>query len=202
MSAFLGPIHTWLFTKIRFQDQLHKAIIEDYEKDKDHTLSCQLDRRYGILEEGELKDIIEEGNIHGWLQERVSLVENRLAFLVTQILQIKPEYMDRIKEITFEVGRLNAISNESNVHSAYKMLDDLLLNGMPCDHVNEIVQESEDTLIWTQTKNIHKSYWDSIGGDVENYNKIRESLIAGLLSKSGITIKKTTDQTYELRKVV
>ncbi|HKM35519.1 MAG TPA: hypothetical protein VJY54_12400 [Lachnospiraceae bacterium] len=87
MSFTLGPIHTWLFNKIRFQDLLQRTILRDYEKDKDTTLSCQLDRRFGVLEEGELKDIIEEGNIHGWLQERVSLVENRFAFMVTQINQ-------------------------------------------------------------------------------------------------------------------
>lgn len=202
MSAFLGPIHTWLFTKIRFQDHLQKAILEDYEKDKDHSLSDQLDRRYGILEEGELKDIIDGGNIHGWLQERVSLVENRLAFMVTKILQSEPEYMDRIKEIAFEEGRKNAFSHEGSVQGVYKMLDDLLLNGMPCDHVNAIVEESEDTLVWSQTKDIHKPYWDSVGGYVENYNQIRESLITGLLSKGGISFQKTADQSYKLRKVV
>lgn len=73
---------------------------------------------------------------------------------------------------------------------------------MPCDGVNEIIQESEDILVWIQTKDIHKPYWESIGGDVENYSRIRENLITGLLSQSGFTIGKTADQTYELRKVV
>lgn len=94
MSAFLGPIHTWLFRKIKFQDELTNTILEIEAQEE---LVKRIDKAYVSLEQGELADIVDSANIHGWLQERISIVENRLAFVVTDILQ------------------------------------NILLNGMPCD---------------------------------------------------------------------
>lgn len=44
MSAFLRPIHNWFFHKI--------------------NLLSQMDQRHGVLEDGELADIINETDIH------------------------------------------------------------------------------------------------------------------------------------------
>ena len=39
------------------------------------------------IEEGPLDEIINQSNIHGWLQERVSQVEYKYAYVVTKLLK-------------------------------------------------------------------------------------------------------------------
>lgn len=92
MSAFLGPIHNWLYNKIKFQEELIQYIQQlIISKDYGNSLLSQMDQRYGVLEKGEPADIIDESDIHGWLQERITIVENRLAFLITMTTEEHPE---------------------------------------------------------------------------------------------------------------
>lgn len=201
MSAFLGPIHSWLFGKIKFQDDLTKVIRNTIlEQSNDKTLFAQLDKRYGTLEEGELADIIDAGNIHGWLQQRIALVENRLAYVVTIATEAHPEKIDAIKKAAYEFGKTHSTQTGIRVKEAYEYLEELLLNGMPCDRVNSVIDETDNALTWVQTTDIHKQYWDMIQGNMEYYYAIRECLIAGILENSGIAFHQVADATFELRK--
>lgn len=203
MSAFLGPIHTWLYNKIKFQDELTKSII-DFVLQKEHNteLIQQMDLIYGVLEEGALEDIVDETNIHGWLQEKVNVVESRLAFLVTTVTDEQSERMMDINDVVYEFGKAHAIENGISVKEAYNHLDNLLLNGMPCDRVNEIINENEHRITWKQTVDIHEHYWNMVHGNVDYYYAIRENLISGMLEDSGIIYTQISEQTFELRKEV
>ena len=37
---------------------------------------------------------------------------------------------------------------------------------MPCDGVNMVVNEDSDELMWQETVDIHKQYWDEVGANV------------------------------------
>lgn len=201
MSAFLGPIHTWLFNKIKFQDAMTDAILDLAD---DHGYSKELrartDGRYGVLEKGNLEDMIDTGNIHGWLQEKVSLVENRLAYVVTELLEPDQERLSHITEAVMEFGKRNSVDKNITVRKAYDYLESTLLNGMPCDRVNELVRETEDNLVWRQTQDIHGTYWTMIHGDVTHYYTLRESLIKGMFEDSELEFHPIEDQVYELRR--
>ncbi len=200
MSAFLGPIHTWLFSKIKFQNDFTDEIIQMAKKKKlTQNLEEILNKRYGTLEEGNLESIIDETNIHGWLQERVSLVENRLAFAVTSILEEHPESLRDIKECVYEFGKSHDVGKEIDIIGAYDFLENTLLNGMPCDHVNIKVMEDNELLKWEQTNDIHKQYWDMVHGDETYYYDIRNSLIEGLFSKSSITYSQIAPEKFEIK---
>lgn len=201
MSAFLGPIHNWLFNKIKFQDELVQNIIEVVRsKDYQVELLDQIDRRYGVLEDGELADIIDESNIHGWLQERITIVENRLAFLITMVTDEHPERIMDINDAVYEFGKKHAVESGISLKEAYGYLDNLLLSGMPCDGVNEITSETDEGITWIQTVDIHAPYWQMIHGNMEYYYAIRESLVVGILENSGIMYRQTENQSFELRK--
>lgn len=201
MSAFLGPIHTWLYNKIKFQDELTTAIINEAIKNGyDDVKLCQVDKKYGALEKGNLEDLIDVKNIHGWLQEQITLVENRLAFVVTVLTDENPERILTINDAVYEFGKEHAVESGITVKEAYQYLEALLLNGMPCDRVNEIVSETDEKLVWNQTSDIHKQYWTMIHGNGEFYYSIRESLIIGIFENSGIEFEQISDQTFELRK--
>ncbi len=199
MSAFLGPIHNWLFHKILFQDQLTAAIIEGAEeKGYNPELKREVDNRYGSLPKGELKDIIDESNIHGWLQNQVTLVEYRLAYVVTTLLKEDQERLNCIMDIAYNYGKAHGIDAGATARMAYDLLEDSLLNGMPCDHVNKVTQESNEKICWEQTLDIHEPYWAEIGGKIKYYYDIREALIKGMIAGSKITFYRINDGKYVL----
>ena len=68
MSLFLGPVHFWLYDKIKNQEALTSSIAEHFDKGAEYT------KQLLPLEEG-----IDEGNIHGWLQSQITDAETRYA---------------------------------------------------------------------------------------------------------------------------
>ena len=81
MSLFLGPIHYWLYGKIGNQEELTKRIAAYAQQKNLIDSSTEYVRELSPLEE-----VIDEGNIHGWLQARIANAEMRYADLVTLIL--------------------------------------------------------------------------------------------------------------------
>ncbi len=199
MSAFLGPIHKWLFGKIVFQNDL-ADIIEKKAKEN-NWISSDVDiNKFGVLEQGALEDIVDETNIHGWLQERVSLVERKLAYIVTSITDGHSERITDISDIAYQMGKEHAPDNIYDARQAYEYLETILLNGMPCDRVNEVVSENDNSVVWQQTTDIHERYWEEVNGNAEYYDVIRESLIVGLFEKAGIEFAEKENKMYEIKK--
>ena len=200
MSAFLGPIHTWLFHKITLQNQLTERILQLVkEEDYGIELSSCLDRRYGQLESGTLEDIVDESNIHGWLQSRITIVENRLAAAVTMILEHQPEMLDQLMQCARSFGQEQQPGQKLKPEEMYQYLDGILLNGMPCDHVNVLKENTDKKLVWEQTAEIHEKYWSLIKGDVENYYDLRNAWIEGIVQGSGIVYAETAANQYQLQ---
>ncbi len=199
MSEFLGPIHHWLFNKIQFQDQLTNKILEEATK-KQYCmgLSDQVTSIYGSLPQGKLEEIIDCTNIHGWLQEQVKLVESRLAYVVTSLLDENKERLWCIMGTAYEFGKAHGLKQKVTVREVYTFLQDYLLDGMPCDHVNRVIEESEEKLSWEQTVDVHEVYWTLVNGRVKNYYDIREALIKGLVTGTQITFTRVTDRKYVL----
>ena len=83
MSAFLGPIHFWLYNKIQFQESLIDELVRVATAQgwSDEDLAdkyCSKDRR-------KLDEVIDEANIHGWLQSRIHDAEGRYAAFVLAV---------------------------------------------------------------------------------------------------------------------
>ncbi len=199
MSAFLGPIHTWLYGKILFQNELIDRIIELAKSDDVIDADFNTDI-YGVLEQGELADIVDGSNIHGWLQERVSLVENKLAYLVTALTEADPNYIVKISDTALKLGSEHQAGADANAKEIFAQLETLLLNGMPCDRVNEVVSEEADCVIWQQVQDIHKRYWDEVNGNLEFFYVIREAIITGILEGTAYTFKDHGNHNYEISK--
>ena len=111
MSAFLGPIHYWLHGKIKIQDSIVEDILAFAKEEYGLDYREYLDTEYGIIEKEALEEIIDESNIHGWLQERIHRVERHLAYTVTNVLKEHPEALDKLKEIYKNTGIRQARGN-------------------------------------------------------------------------------------------
>lgn len=184
MSAFLGPIHHWLFKKILIQETW---IEEIYALAEMNGWSALPKRGQGI-QKGPLEDIIDTGNIHGWLQEQVNYVEMGMAAVVTALVSQDEERLEKIGELLYQDGESKMLLKGKSAREIYDSLNELLLDGMPCDRVNQIVSETECELVWEMTHDIHAPYWSETGGNVSHYFQLREKWIQGFISLSGFQL--------------
>ena len=199
MSAFLGPIHYWLFNKIKLQNTIVEEVLKIGYNKYGEELFKGIDE-FGAIPTEKLEDIIDVRNIHGWLQECVSTVEYRLAFVITKMLEAEKENnLEFLKTFFYQLGKTNSnIPSVISVSEAYKILNDTLLDGMPCDHANSVVEENSNSLIYKRNLCVHKKYWDSLGGDIRNYYILREEFIKGLLEYTNVEFKMLEEDKYQL----
>lgn len=205
MSAFLGPIHHWLFNKINIQENLTKELLEFAEDKAAEVLELRQEsyNKYGTPVKGNLEDIIEGDNIHGWLQERVTSAEYRLAYVVTHLIDDKYITIEEAKNLFRANGKKTFSKLEEEVLTpvgAYEAIFDSLLEGMPCDRVNEVITSNEDEVIWKVSRCIHEAYWNEVGGDIIYFYMIRNAWIEGFLEGTSMHYEKIEDQTYRIRK--
>lgn len=199
MSAFLGPIHYWLYNKVTLQENLIDGITR-FAKENNFAsdLSETLANQFGKLENLPLEEIIDGSNIHGWLQEKIALSEHRLAFSVTTLLSQDRNRFDRLKNLFFTWGQNHAVEEGTDIENAFKLLNDTLIDGMPCDWVNETISESADEIIWKRTMDVHGRYWSDVNGNVDDYYTLRQEIIKGIFSNSTIIFNANEDSTYSL----
>ncbi|GAA0726270.1 hypothetical protein GCM10008905_22630 [Clostridium malenominatum] len=186
MSLVLGKIHYWLFNKIKWFEGLEENILEWSEDKKEFPLEQWKDEiysKYGMpTEDKPLEEMINTSNIHGWLQDKIFRAEGRQSAWVTRILNKNPEYINDLISIFEKQGtKLGSEYAEKAVvvHPVeiYNMLNDYILEGMPCDRVNETLENNEDMFSWRTTKCLHATHWEEEGGDVNNFYKLREAWV-------------------------
>lgn len=203
MSAFLGPIHYWLYNKIRLQQEIVAGLFLLGEK-AGISLEAECRRLYGSFEMRPLEDIIDQTNIHGWLQERVSQVEYQYAYSITKLLQADPALASRLKDLHRSFGvRLALTLKESSPKATdiFRAISDNLLDGMPCDHANRILEQADDKVNWERQVCVHSQYWEEVGGDVKNYYELRDAWLEGLVEELGFSLERPNENTYCIKRV-
>lgn len=188
MSAFLGPIHYWVYNKILVGENIQKEVLE-FAKNRGinvDSIKSKAYEKYGEPDYSNLEDVIDEGNIHGWLQGRIDSLEYRLASIVTDILKENIK-IEEIKEVFKSNGKevFENIEDKSlSADGLFKVIFDNLVEGMPCDRVNLVEEESDEKVVWITTTCVHKRFWDAVGGDVNNYYILKDGWVEGFVSSS------------------
>ncbi len=201
MSAYLGPIHDWLYRKIQFQEEWIQTILETAEQNHWDAVSADMvDAACGKMDVRPLEEIIDLKNIHGWLQQKIGVVETRLAFLVTELLKGEAAQRSDLEQLAYRFGQRHPVDSAADVSRAFQALGDRLLDGMPCDHVNVIREQAENRLVWQQTKCMQQVYWERVNGSIDVYNALRTQMIKGMLFGSGLTLYAGADGQFEMRK--
>ncbi len=186
MSKFLGKIHYWLFNKVRYAEQLEEKLeafafeqgILETAQWKSEILS-----KFGLpAGEEPLESIIDTTNIHGWLQEKIIGVESRQAAWITHLINLNSSYKNAIISIFEQDGaeKGSAAKEQYAVNSTsdmYKVLNDFILEGMPCDAVDSVVENEENSFVWVSTRCLHRQNWDAVEGNIEIFYELRSSWI-------------------------
>lgn len=185
MSQFLAPIHTWLFDKILLMESIEKDIVNQFSDSKYQEAHAKLVQKYGdFIPNQPLEQLIDQSNIHGWLQERITIGETRQAAFIKVLMDDEPKVIEQIALIYQEAGK--RAQREMDVHAkepqeAFRLLGDVLLEGMPCDRVNAVQEQTEDHITWITSTCVHQHNWEEAGVEVSNYYLFREAFTRGFI---------------------
>ena len=168
MSLFLGKIHYWLFNKILWFEGLESEIITLAEKEglNVEELSNTINSKYGEkLPNKDLEDMIDTGNIHGWLQSKIHSAEGRMAAWTANILENDEKALVKIDNIYITQGikaakEVKSLQIPTNANEIYISVNDYILDGMPCDRVNEIIVSEDNIVEWKRRICVHKDMWN------------------------------------------
>lgn len=206
MSLFLGKIHYWLYNKILWFEKIEEEILrwaKEQDLPADHWLR-RIREEFGEPTGGRpLEEIVDTTNIHGWLQDAISRAESRQAILVTEILKANPAFKEALMGIFIRQGE--AAAREYGVkpetpEMVFNAVNDFILEGMPCDRVNEVVASSGEEFIWKATQCLHKRYWERIQGNVGNFYELREAWIKAFIASLApeFQYEKQTENIYRI----
>ena len=191
MSLFLGKIHYWVFNKILWFENLEENIIELVSKDgiDVKNIRSKIENKYGKkLENKNLEEIIDLENIHDWLQNKFHSSEMRLAAWIKIVLENNSDIKIKLEKIFKEQGTLTA--KEAKVERKYNTASDIydsinnyILDGMPCDRVNEIITSNNEIVEWKRRICVHKEIWENEGVPVETFYDLRNQWISAFVNE-------------------
>jgi len=191
MSLYLGKIHYWLFSKILWFEKLEKEIIELAQKEglDIDKLSKEINSKYGEPTPNlPLEEMIDTSNIHGWLQSKINSAEGRIASWTTKIIDNDGSIKAKMEDIYTNQGVKAAKEvKEKGIELAtaeeiFNSVNDYILDGMPCDRVNEIVKAEENSIEWKRRICVHKDIWSKEEGDVDYFYKLRSLWIKAFVN--------------------
>ncbi|WP_297810868.1 hypothetical protein [uncultured Finegoldia sp.] len=167
MSRFLGPIHYIMFDKIKYLDGITKELCKLSDKNVD------LEK----IEDGSLEDLIDTDNIHGWLQVRVSVVEDNLAKILSELK--KEGILDDGLKVAYEFGARENFTGDAS--DAFQFMSEKFLDGMPCDMANLPLDSDGFEFRWIKRIDVHDKFY-IYGQTSEIYDCFRKAWLDGLLS--------------------
>ena len=109
-------------------------------------------------------------------------MEYKYAYSIKALLDKDPSLLSQLEELLTLKGReLGQNLKETSKTAAllFKVISDNLLDGMPCDHANSLVENSDDRLVWKRNLCVHEDYWAAVGADISIYYRLREAWIKG-----------------------
>lgn len=189
MSAFLAPIHFWMYDKIIIAQELTFKLEEKFLNKEERE---EVESLFPGLYSKDLEEVIDQSNIHGWLHTAVSNVEIRFAYIVKTLLD-RGISLEEIKKVAFEYGKSFPEQEVSSLKDAYELLMDILLDGLPCDVSISVTREEENELEFVLYNDIHKQYFNEFNLEVSLYHEIREAFVNGIFERYSLKYKNISD---------
>lgn len=189
MSAFLAPIHFWMYDKILIAQELTFKLEEKFLNKEERE---EVESLFPGLYSKDLEEVIDQSNIHGWLHTAVSNIEIRFAYIVKTLLD-RGISIEEIKKVAFEYGKSFPEQEVSSLKDAYELLMDVLLDGLPCDVSISVTREEENELEFVLYNDIHKQYFNEFNLEVSLYHEIREAFVNGIFERYSLKYKNISD---------
>lgn len=197
MSAFLGPIHYWMFKKIQTVESRAFAVASALEAAGRGGEVRKLLDEYGARLEGrDLAEILGDNPIHQFLSgliAKVEVLESRLVEAAGddfgKALKAAEEHGAKTAETALE----NAAKPE-NFEQMYQIINDYQLEGMPCDPGAEVGM-TNGVMRYDHSTCNHMPNWRFTGVDVGRMcdlaNAWLSGFIKGLNKDASFSVEKT-----------
>ena len=146
MSEKLGPIHYMMYDKIKFQDKITAHLLDND--------TSEVDKIFKPVSTDPLDELIDQDNVHGWLDSKVDIVESRLAYAL--------KHSTKTSEKMYQLGKI--IGQDKDFQSLDTIFQDLnmyLLDGMPCDKGLAAQVDDKGDLYLITNVNMHSKYEDN-----------------------------------------
>lgn len=183
MSKFLAPIHFWLFNKVEIHEDLETDLEEifkaKYGDEVTSIVNANIEKYGERVSDKKLDDIIDQGNIHGWLQNTITVAETRQAAILADLIE---KYGDEAIDLATSVHKDHAAKNAviakatrtvDTPEEIYKTIGDYILDGMPCDSAGNVTKSEADVLEAQSNGCLHINYWNTAGLDADTMYKLR-----------------------------
>ena len=187
MSAFLGPIHYWLFNKIQFMEE-RSFVIANYlrENGSKEAADSKIEEYGERLSGADLGEILGNNSIHNFLYGLISKVEIFEAGLVELA---KDEKLEGVLKAVEEHGKATgqkAVEHKgappANMEELYQLVADTQLEGMPCDSGAEVSLIDDKTLAYNHSSCNHLANWEYTGCSNQTMCKIHNTWLKGFIS--------------------
>ena len=198
MSAFLGPIHHWLFSKICVVESRAFAIAEAIAAKGVNTE--ELISNYGEkLEGADLPSLVGASPIHQFLYgliTKVQVLEGQVveaageSNFATVIKAAEDHGAQVAKEAVVKQG-----SKPENNEAIYEFIHNYHLEGMPCDPAGEVNPTSETNLAYTHTACNHIANWQYTGATPSQMCKVTNAWLKGFIGGLNASAEYQVDKT-------
>lgn len=193
MSLVLGPIHYWMYGKIKTTEARESAIVSafkaKYGAEADKILE-QVYKKYPKPNTNKpLEELLANKSIHQGIQGLIVDVETREAGIVAAFCA---KYNDAAKVAAGAAHKHGIICGKeaikgkglsaadcSNTSKVFEVMGDYHSDGMPCDRGAQVVSESEKGTSWDHESCVHEPYWQNAGADFLTMCNIVNEWIAG-----------------------
>ena len=177
MSAFLGPIHMWLYNQIQIVEKREVKIIEQfsqkYSAAEVDNLIFSLREEYGELKEDKpLAELIAGNDIHPWLEAAVAAAQSREAAVTAALMDKYDDqellldiYAEQAAELA-EKAKVRDNVDKFNLEDAFEIINEHFVERMPCDRLSGAVKE-EGKIIWKHKNQLHQEFWQQTEVELE-----------------------------------
>lgn len=188
------------FWKIRMINDMandigYFAMSQGYE-----NLMDKIDMTCGAIPEGDYEQVIDQDAAHQFLELYMHIAESRFAVAVTECLRMNQAYWPAIMNYCRDKGKALCPENLCTVEAAYEMINNFILDGMPCDETKKVTVAEPNRIVWEKVIDTHEDAWQKAGSDVNLYYQLQTCLIEGLLGDSGIKFTNEDNLKFSLSK--
>lgn len=164
------------------------------------TLMDEVDLNCGAVPEGEYNQVIDTEAPEQFLSLYTQIAENRFAFVVTALIKKDEAFKKILLEFLSRTGRELGVEGAVNVRTAYEVIQQIILDGMPGDETKKIILETEDRIEWEKLIDTHEDAWKKAGGEISVYYELQECFVRGLLEESGFNYEIKDGNIFSISK--
>ncbi|MGR3302045.1 MAG: hypothetical protein ACUZ8I_06015 [Candidatus Scalindua sp.] len=207
MSLVLGPVHHWMYKKIKTTEAREASVADalkaKYGQEGEELLSSVYEKHPISSPDTPLEELLGDMPIHQGIQELIVKAETREAATIAAFCE---KYGDEVKDLIIKAAHDNGVefgkkapgekgvTGDCDAEKAFELIQSYLCDGMPCDRGAQVQEEAPNRTTWDHTECVHEQYWKAAGASFETMCDMVNSWISGFGEGANSKIKHTREK--------